>query len=71
MEIDGYVTSHSGSSLRQVEAYLKHDVDAFMNNAEVGILLSESTQATTPLSNHENLSGNCFDNAVVSVSAMI
>jgi len=43
-----------------------------MNNAEgIGILLSESTQATTPLPNHENLSGNCFDNAVVSVSAMM
>jgi hypothetical protein len=60
-----------GRAYDRREAYLKHDVDAFMNNAEVGILLSEPTQATTPLPNHENLSGNCFDNAVVSVSAMI
>jgi hypothetical protein len=60
-----------GRAYDRREAYLNHYVDAFMNNAEVGILLSESTQATTPLPNHENFSGNCFDNAVVSVSAMI
>lgn len=34
------------------------------------VLSSESTQATTSLTSHENLSGNCFTKAVVIVSAM-
>lgn len=31
---------------------------------------SESSHATTSLTSHENLLGNCFANAVVNVSAM-
>ena len=34
------------------------------------VLLSESTNATTSLTSHENLVGNCFTNAVVRASAM-
>jgi hypothetical protein len=48
MEIGGYVTTIQSRAYDRREAYLKHYVDAFMNNA-IGILLSESTQETTPL----------------------
>jgi len=34
------------------------------------VLLSKSSHATTSLTSHENLLGNCFANAVVIVSAM-
>lgn len=34
------------------------------------VLPSESTHATTTITSHENLLGNCFANAVVIVSAM-
>jgi len=34
------------------------------------VLPSEATHATTSLTSHENLPGNCFANAVVIVSAM-
>ena len=34
------------------------------------VLPSEATHATTSLTSHENLLGNCFANAVVIVSAM-
>ena len=57
-------------SIRRYRSRLRISINHFGRQHRQGLVVEQTRRFPTSLTGYENLSGNCFANALVSVSAM-